>query len=66
MPFCYIKQENYFPYNTTRPDFIKRSIFGVPLNGEAYNLDNKEVAVIVYILLVNNMQAYNKIHFYRT
>ena len=57
---CSIIRDNDLPYHTPRPDFIKGYIFVGTLNEESYNLNNKQISVIVVTLEVNNTQSKTK------
>lgn len=61
VPLSYIIRRNDDPDPTPRTDFLDEYVANAPFDGEAYNVDNVEVATLIKSFLVGNTEAETKI-----
>lgn len=61
VPLAYIVRSNEQPDPTPQTDFLDEYVACAPFTGEAYNVDNMEVATLIKSFLVGNTEAETKI-----
>lgn len=61
VPLSYIVRQNDLPDFTPRTNFLDLYVYNAPHQGDAFHIDNAQVATIIQGLIVGNTQAETKI-----
>lgn len=61
VPLSYVVRQNELPDFTNRAYFLDMYVYTAPLRGDAFDIDNAQVATIIQGLIVGNTQAETKI-----
>lgn len=61
VPLAYIIRANEMPDPAPLGDFLDEYVMNAPLNGEAYAIDNAQVATLIKSFLVGNTEAETKV-----